>query len=324
MPPASLPGGAVARLAAAALALVLVIITAAAFLRLSHAGLGCADWPACYGLVEANAARLEQTLPGTAVRLAHRLAALGAGALVLALGWHILAREPRRHAEVTVLAALLALLVFLAVIGRWTGVTRVPAVAVGNILGGSALLALLWLVWRLQRPASAIAPRPALSVLAWAALAAWALQATLGAVVSAKYAALSCDGWFSCPGTAAAPLWSVLDPFAEIMIDGDGTVQREPQLAMVQLAHHFGAAAVLAVALVLGAALLREAAVRPVGAAIVAGAAAQVALGAAATHYGHPLAVSVAHNVMANLLLLALVSAVHDLSRAPPRRARTA
>ncbi|HSD61028.1 MAG TPA: COX15/CtaA family protein, partial [Burkholderiales bacterium] len=307
------PDDTVARLAAAALAVVLVIITAAAFLRMSHAGLGCPDWPACYGYLEANAGRLQQAAPGVAVRVVHRIAALSAGALVLALGWHIASRRPRRAAEVAVFTALLALLVFLAIIGRWTGVSRIPAVAVGNILGGSALLALLWLVWRMQRPAPPVPRQPALAVLAWAALLAFALQASLGAVVSAKYAALSCGGWFSCPGAAAAHGWSAFDPFAELVISADGAVQRGSSLATLQLAHHCGAAAVLILALALGAALARFAAFRPVGIAVMACAAAQVVLGAAAVLYGHPLTASIAHNVMANLLLLALVSAAHDL-----------
>lgn len=314
------PDNTVARLAAAALALVLVIITAAAFLRLSHAGLGCPDWPACYGFLEANAERLEQAAPGAAVRLVHRIAALSAGALVLALGWHMMSRRPRRNAEVAAFAALLALLVFLAIIGRWTGVSRVPAVAVGNILGGSALLALLWLVGRMQRPGPALPRQPALEALAWAALAAFALQATIGAVVSAKYAALSCGGWFSCAGATAAHGWSAFDPFTELVLGADGAVQRAPSLATLQLAHHYGAAGVVAVALALGAALLRHAALRPLAIAVIACAVAQAALGATAALHGHPLAVSIAHNVMANLLLLALVSAAHHVSRDSLRR----
>jgi len=316
------PDDTVARLAAAALAVVLVIITAAAFLRMSHAGLGCPDWPACYGFLQANAGRLEQAAPGVAVRLVHRIAALSAGALVIALGWHVMSRRPRRDAEVAAFAALLALVVLLAIIGRWTGVSRIPAVAVGNILGGSTLLALLWLVWRMQRPAPAVPRQPAPAALAWAALLAFALQASVGAMVSAKYAALSCGGWFSCPGAAAAHGWSAFDPFAELVLGADGAVQRGADLATLQLAHHCGAAAVFILALVLGSALLREAAFRPIGVAVMACAAAQVALGAAAAHYGHPLTVSIAHNVMANLLLLALVSAAHDLSRNSLRRSK--
>lgn len=305
----------VARIAAAALALVLVIITAAAFLRMGHAGLGCPDWPACYGLVEANAARLEQSLPGTLVRMVHRVTALAAAALVLALGWQVTQRRPRRRAELAAVAAMIVLLLFLAIIGRWTGVSRVPAVAVGNILGGSALLALLWVLWRMQSPASRGAPPPALAALAWLALAAFALQAALGAVVSAKHAALACGGWFSCPGADAAHGWPAFDPFPEFVPGAGGA-----QLATLQLAHHWGAAAVLALALALGALLQREGALRRTAWAVLAAAIAQAALGAAAVHQGHPLGLSIAHNVMANLLLLALVSAAQGLSRGPSPR----
>ena len=309
------PETVITRLAAAALALVLVIISAAAYLRLSHAGLGCPDWPACYGLPEANAARLEQSLPGALVRLAHRVAALGAGALVLALGWRVLSRQPRRAAEMAALAAMVALLAFLAVIGRWTGVSAVPAIAVGNMLGGSALLALLWLLWRMQYPAPPAAPHPPLVILAWLAFAAFTLQAALGAAVSAKFAALACGGWFSCPGADAAHGWSAFDPFPAAVPGGAGA-----ELATLQLAHHYGGAAVLALCLALGALLARAGALRRTGLALVACATAQAALGAASVSLGHPLGVSIAHNVVANLLLLALVSAAHGLAPAPPRR----
>lgn len=311
---AARPEGIVARPAAAALALVLVIITAAAFLRMSHAGLGCSDWPACYGHIEANASRLEQTAPGAVVRLVHRVTALATGALVLALGWQVMFRRPHRPAELALVAALLVLLVFLAIIGRWTGISRIPAVAVGNILGGSALLALLWLLWRLQRPAPRAAAHPVFAALAWLTLAMFSLQAALGAMVSAKYAALACGAWFSCPGAGLAQGWAAFDPFRELVLGTDGAVLRDSSLATLQLAHHFGAAVLLALALALGAALAGNAGSRATGIAVMVCAGAQVALGAAAALTDHRLDISIAHNVMANILLLALVSAVQDMS----------
>jgi cytochrome c oxidase assembly protein subunit 15 len=309
------PGTTIARLSVAALALVLVIITAAAFLRMTQAGLGCPDWPACYGRIEANATRAQQAAPGAAVRLAHRIAALSAGALVLAIGWLILSRRPRRPGELAVLGALLALLVFLAVIGRWSGISLIPAVALGNILGGSLLLALLWFLWHMQRPGVSAPARPAAALLAWAALLAFALQSSAGALVSAKYAALACGAWFSCPGASAAHGLSVFNPFTPLALGPDGAVEQAVGLATLQLAHHFGAAAVLLLALALGAALLRDAGSRLTGIIVMVGAGVQVALGAAAAAFDHALTLSIAHNVMANLLLLALVSAAHETSR---------
>ena len=302
------------RLAAAALALVAVIITASAFLRLGQAGLGCPDWPACYGLLEANATRLNQALPATLVRAVHRVAALSAAALVLALGWQVMARRPRRRTEVTLVLLLLMVLAFLAVIGRWTGSSRIPAVAVGNILGGSALLALLGFLWCMQRPASMAAPRPALAALAWISLAVFALQALLGALVGAKYAALSCDAWIACPGATVEHVWSTFDPFSELVFEAGG-VKRSAGLATLQLAHHCGALAVLALSLALAGALVRSAASRPLGIMVMACAGVQVVLGMAAILSGHAFAISVAHNLGAGMLLLALVAAAHACSR---------
>jgi heme A synthase len=60
---------------------------------------------------------------------------------------------------------------------------------------------------------------------------------------------------------------------------------------------------------------------RRIAAALIASALAQIALGAGAIRLGHPLAVVMAHNLVANLMLLALVSATHRLSRGRRRAA---
>jgi heme A synthase len=307
------PADTISRLALAVLALLLLIPAAAAFLRLSQAGLGCSDWPACYGRLEANAAALQQGASESAVRIAHRVAALTATALVLALGWLVMARRPRRPGEVAVIAAMLLLLVFLAVIGRWSSLSRIPAVPLGNILGGSALLALAWLLWLLQHPVSFAPARPTMTAMAWAALVAFFLQSALGALVSANYAALACSGLFSCTGASAVHLRPAIALFASPAEQGAGA------LATLQWAHHLGAAAVLALSALLGAGMAGTPGSRGVAAALLVSSIAQTALGMAAIRLGHPLAVVMAHNVVANLLLLALVSAAHHLSREPGR-----
>lgn len=308
------------RLALAVLALVLLILAAAAFLRLSQAGLGCADWPACYGDLEANARNLQEGTAGALVRLAHRLAALTAGALVLALGWLVTARRPRRPAEVAAVAGMLALLVFLAVIGRWSSLSRIPAVPLGNMLGGGALLALAWLLWLLQRPALRPtpfgAPRTLMAALAWTALAVVFVQSGLGVLVSAKYAALACGGWFSCPGASPQHFGPGIDPFAGAAALGAGA------LATLQWAHHLGAATTLALIAPLALALAGTPGGRGTAAVILATSIAQSALGIAAMRLDHPLPLVMAHNLVANLMLLALVSATHKFSRGPrPRMA---
>lgn len=306
-------GDAISRLAVAIVALVLAILGAAAFLRLAQAGLGCPDWPACYGNLEANARVLQDGTAGTLVRLAHRVAALGAGALVLAAGWLVITRRPRRPAEVAAIAGMLALLVFLAVVGRWSSLSRIPAVPVANLLGGSALLALAWLLLLLQRPARP-APRAQTALLAWTALLAVFVQSGLGALVSAKYAALACGGWFSCPGASAELLGPALDLFADPA--GLGAAF----LATLQWAHHLGAAAALCLAALAAVAISRTPGGRETAAAILGTALAQAALGAAAVRLGHPLPLVLVHNLVANLLLLALVSATHHFSRGFPSR----
>lgn len=157
-------------LAGLALALLLVITTTSAYLRLAQTGLSCPGAPDCYARSETRAAADDDPSLTTA-RALHRIAASAAGAVILAiLGWT--AARPNERAAAIALAVLAAMLAWL---GRYTP-SGLPAVTLGNLLGGMAMLALAgWLVLALGR-----APRidAARAVRPWVfgALALVALQ----------------------------------------------------------------------------------------------------------------------------------------------------
>jgi len=298
------------RLSLAALALVFVIVTASAYLRLGNAGLGCPDWPECYGKVETNAAEREQSLTAvTVVRGAHRVAAIGAGALVLALVWLSFARGLQARNAQRATLILLALTVFLAILGRFTPSAEFPFVTLGNLLGGAAMLALLL---RLAMDARPAAPQSG-AFRGWTrvALAAAVAQIALGALVSAKFAALACPSLLGCDGGPGALSWSwaVLDPFQRLMVSAGGAIEPGPGAAALHLAHRLWGLATVVVAFPLGVALAREPAFRAEGLCLCGAVVLQPALGAAAVASGLPLAFAVLHNTGANLLLLALVAA---------------
>ena len=139
-------------LLAAVLALVVVIL--GAYTRLSDAGLGCPDWPGCYGHVgvPASPAALDRANEAFAQRpvepakawkeMVHRYAAGLLGLVVLGLtvsAW-------RRAAGRALATALLVLIVFQAALGMWTVTLLLkPVVVMGHLLGGFAVLSLLWL-----------------------------------------------------------------------------------------------------------------------------------------------------------------------------------
>jgi cytochrome c oxidase assembly protein subunit 15 len=303
-------------LAACGIALVVVVIVSSAYLRLTQAGLACADWPACYGsIVQAGGV----TTAERGARFAHRLSASAVGIVLLALLAIALAQRPRLSQQALLAGAGLVVAALRATIGAvTTGNVEdgqlLPAVTVANLVGGFALLALLALLRQTlaQAPASKpmtdpMRPAPGLTLLAGCALAATIVQVVLGALVSAKFAALACPAFPLCgadapPGTLAG----ALDPFAPLEVDATRSIVRPPALAAQHWAHRVGAHVVLVIAaalvLVLARARLTREAVALAVLVVV-----QLALGAAIVLAKLPLPVVLAHNLVAATLLAALV-----------------
>lgn len=163
-----------------AIALVLVVTTTSAFIRLSQSGLSCRDQPACDGAqVESPATLPSEGLEVSVARAAHRIAAGAAGILfvvIAALGWQRWRGDSRRAAAV----ALVALAGVLAWLGKYTPST-LPAAMLGNLLGGMALLGLLAWLWRPDDRGKSSPARLRLWIGVGLALAA--LQITLGAAM---------------------------------------------------------------------------------------------------------------------------------------------
>ena len=101
-------------LAAAGAILVIVIVVASAYLRLSAAGLSCSDWPACYGRI---AAALEPAPWERVARIAHRIAATGVAMITLALAILAWVTRPRRLPMIASAFGALLVVVGLAILG---------------------------------------------------------------------------------------------------------------------------------------------------------------------------------------------------------------
>ncbi len=296
------------RLALLCAILVLAITSLSAFIRLSKAGLSCTDGPHCYGQ---NLRQLQQGLAATAgedagtaaARLTHRTVASAALLLVITMMAVCLTARPPMWREGRVALALLALALFLAVLGRWSANARVPAVAIGNLLGGFAMLALCW---RLARGGAAHAT-PGLRAWARLGVALLVVQAALGGLLSASYAAMSCGGLAECLAASTGVPWSALDPWREPVLALTPPVN--PSGALVQSAHRLSGLAVVLVVLPLGIGALRNGR-RGHGVLLLALLAAELALGLRMTG-GVSLALALAHNVVAALLL----ATAFDLTR---------
>ena len=320
-----------AQLAFAAAALALVVVVFGAFVRLSHAGLSCPDWPTCYGRIawptqahEIDAANL--AFPERPVESAKTWREQGhryiAGILVLATftlaGWSWRRRREPGHAWRTPIAAS-ALIVFQALLGMWTVTWKLkPVVVMAHLLGGMATFALLcWIAFRSVAGTTAgLAPKRALILVGMALLA---LQIALGGWTSANYAALACGmDYPTCLGQ-----WRPDTDFREafvlwrgIGVDYEGGVLDGPARTAINLSHRWFAVLVAGHLLALAWRCTRLPGWQRAGFALAGAVAAQFALGIANVLAGLPLAVASAHNAGAAVLLAILT---WMLARATPR-----
>jgi cytochrome c oxidase assembly protein subunit 15 len=276
---------------------VLLVTTSSAFLRLRALGLGCEDWPACYAQRDAAAAPAGPSV----ARILHRVSATLAGAAVLGIGLIALGRARELRRELALAGLMLVLLVGLAWLGRATPGARIPAVALGNVLGGLLLAALLWWVALGRRRAAGRAPLW-LVAASWAALLLTFAQIGLGVLTSASHSGLACTAFPNCTLAGFPGAWSAAD------LDPWRAADASPSIHM---AHRAGAiVSTLAIASIAWALRTRALAL---AAALGLLLAAQAAAGVALVQASLPLPLAVLHNVLAALLLLGLVAAHHRI-----------
>jgi len=326
----------VCRLATIAAVLALCVVVLGAWVRLSNAGLGCPDWPGCYGEVGAPTSaseiqQAEQAYPQRPVETAkawkemtHRYVAGTLGLLIAAIAvvaW----RRRRRGTRVVLPTVLLVLVVFQALLGMWTVTLLLkPLIVLGHLLGGMTILALLaWLALsNAQRLPEVPHPRW-LRRFAVVGLVVLACQITLGGWTSTNYAALACPDFPTCQGR----WWPHMDfasafvPWHGLGIDYQGGILDSPARTAIHMTHRMGA---LITALVLGALALtclwpgRSRRLQAGGGVLLALLSTQIALGIGNVLLLLPLSVATAHNAGAALLLITLVTLIRLLTRSTP------
>ena len=295
------------RLAAAAAFAVFLVIVASAYLRHAQAGLGCADWPACYGAV-GNAPAAAGAF---VARLVHRLAASTALILIALIPFLALRRQNGFDVERRLAWLALAIALSLAVLGIATPGARVPAVALGNLAGGFAMFATLAVL------AARLSTKPASGCrrLARVALIVAALHVLSGGMIGAQFALTACPASLACPGADFGTLAATLDPLRPLDI-ADGRVRTVAGAAGLVLLHRGLAVAVLVLAL---AAAWSTRADRTLAATLAAAAVLGTVTGAVATLAQPSLAATLAHNALAAILVAALAAAAF-LRRVPALR----
>jgi cytochrome c oxidase assembly protein subunit 15 len=287
------------RLALAALGLTFVVVVVGAYVRLSDAGLGCPDWPLCYGKPIPDEPDAKQWK-----EMGHRWLAGTLGLLLFAL---LLAAWRKRQSP-GLATAIAALVVFQAALGMWTVTLLLkPAIVTAHLAGGMTLLALL--VWYfLSRLSYATAPEArALRRPAAIALAVLAAQILLGGWVSANYAALACPDLPLCLGQVVPPMdfANAFHMLRELGRTDAGELLPQAALTAIHWSHRMFALVVLAT--VAWAAISAFKVYKRLAIVIGALLALQMGLGVANVAFNLPLALAAAHNAGAAALLAALV-----------------
>lgn len=291
-------------LALGAAALAFIVVVAGAYVRLSDAGLGCPDWPLCYGQPVPSDIADGDALAKAWKEMGHRYLAGTLGALIVALA--LLSWRARRSPGLA--SSIVALVLFQATLGAWT-VTMLlkPAIVTAHLLGGMAVLgALAWLALsQLGHP-----PMPqarGIRIPAATALAVLAVQIALGGWVSSNYAALACPDLPLCMGRAYPPMdfGNAFHVLRELGQTPQGELLSREALTAIHWSHRMFA---LVAVVVIGWAAYRAARVsKPLAGLIAALLVTQFSIGVANVIVSRPLALAAAHNAGAALLLVALI-----------------
>jgi heme A synthase len=284
-----------------ALALVLLVVTCSAALRLAGSGVGCTPWPACR-VQAATTAVPDDAVPEWqhALRLTHRISATAAGVVfvfIVAFGFASWSSSQRVAGVL-----LLVLAAGLALVGRITP-SQWPAVVLANLLGGHLLLgALAWLLSPAPRPVDATAPP---RWIGWPLCAGLLLLLASGGLVSARGADAACAS--GCDATDWRAWWEGLSAWRLWYDNSAWSVDAAAAMRRGTVLLHGTLGALAPLALALAAWRLRRRA-RAVAAASTLLASAVAVLGLQVVQQALQLPAAVAHSVLAGLTLAAGVA----------------
>lgn len=318
------------RIALLATLLTLIVVVMGAYTRLSDAGLGCPDWPGCYGhllgVPESNSeiASANQAFPERAVEsgkawkeMIHRYLAEALGLLIVILAIVAIINRKKTHQPLWLPISLVGLVIFQGLLGMWTVTLLLkPVIVMLHLLGGLTILSLLWwLVLKSSIPGIPNGNKKYASILILG-LVLLVGQIGLGGWTSANYAALACPDFPTCQGK-----WWPATDFKEGFVFWRGLDQNyefgvldNPARTAIHLSHRL-LAIVVAVfwVLLLLRIMKRNVAsqnMRQLATITLLLLFAQIALGVSNVVLKLPISVAVMHNGGAALLLLSVITLI--------------
>ena len=309
------------------MALAFTVIVLGAFTRLTDAGLGCPDWPGCYGQLWVPEQHVaadvypEQVIEAKKAwtEMIHRYFASGLGLLIViiaGMSWH--KRHIAKHPFYLPMC-LVGLVIAQGLLGMWTVTLKLhPTVVMSHLLGGLTTLALLTLLtlraYFSNKAMCGAVPLRGLSRWALVGLVVLAIQIALGGWTSSNYAALACPDFPTCQDQWLPPLDFKqafhLTPSIGLNYDG-GLLHNTPRVT-IHVMHRLGALYTTFILLLLSMQLYRYRRHQPIftylAGAIIGLLVIQVGLGITNVLAWLPLSVAVAHNAVAALLLVTMVA----------------
>jgi cytochrome c oxidase assembly protein subunit 15 len=308
------------RIALAGAVLAAFVVVLGAWVRLTDAGLGCPDWPGCYGHVFPQ---VEHGFAKALHEMVHRYFATSLGLVIcVLLVWAIVNRRDRGQ-PLTAVIVLFGLVCLQGSLGALTVTLLLkPLIVTAHLLGGLSTLALLW--WLSLQPGrrDLSEAERGLRVIALAVLPLLIVQIALGGWTSTNYAAVACPDFPTCQHR----WWPVTDyrdafaPTHGLGIDYEGGVLAHPARVAIHWTHRLGALIAGSALLGLGVLTVLRAKVRRLriaGAVLMGAVCLQISIGIATVLGGVPLPLATAHNAGAALLVVAMVTLLRALWPAP-------
>jgi len=307
--------------------LAFIVVQLGAFTRLKDAGLGCPDWPGCYGkfTLPKDAKQIKQApfigktldLGKAWPEMIHRymaatLVLLSFAAIVLIINKYKLSQQP-----VWVATSLLFLLFLQGLLGKWTVTLRLhPLIVLSHLLGGLALLSLLWLlILRLSQLSikqSSVSEQKLRSWMAFGLLLI-IIQICLGGWTSANYAAFVCPDFPRCQGQwwPAMNFFEGFHLWLNTNINYEGGILSHTARTAIQMTHRIMA---VITTIYLGLVVYKlfnvtkRIFLRSLAVLLAFLLGLQISLGALNVLWVLPLPIAMAHNAVAALLLLIIIT----------------
>ena len=306
------------------LILALIVVILGAYTRLADAGLGCPDWPGCYGeLLVPDVISSEYERPLDVAKawkeMVHRYAASILGFSILVIFLLAVFRKTEREQSIKLPTALLLLVGFQGALGMWTVTEQVhPGIVTMHLFGGFSTTTLLFWLFLNQRPQPKIG-QPVLKrhkLILIVVTALLIFQIFLGGWTSTNYAALSCGEYFP---TCLGEMWPEDMDFknayywGELGVDYEFGILENQTRTAIQMVHRVGAIVVTVAILSLCFVLENYPTLRRNIIVVLGLLSAQVALGIINVVMSLPMFAAVMHNAVALFLLLSLISLAHRM-----------